>query len=136
MAEAIGGDAVVKVADSGGTMQDISEYLTGGTLPREIDQLEATHFGDESHRFVPGLKNTTMTGEGDFDPVPDGWFDGIAGKRGVAFEYYPQGEGSGMVKYSGACNLSKYEINDSVGELGKFSVEFQVDGDVAREVAA
>jgi len=136
MAFDLGNKAVLKVADSGDVLRDHSQYLTGGTFTREVNALEATHLGDEDEKFLPGLKNSTFSEEGDFDPTIDGWLDGIRGHADQAFEYYPRGEASGMPKYAGVCMITSYEDSAETGELGKISAEFQVSGAVTRTLVA
>jgi hypothetical protein len=130
----LGTDAVLKIADSGETLQDVSAYLTSDGLAQEVEAVEATHFGDTARKYVPGLEDASVSLEGDFDPVPDANLSGIKRVRDVAWEYHPQGEGTGLPVYSGVGMLTSYEITAEPGELGKFSSEFQVSGGATRDV--
>jgi hypothetical protein len=131
----LGTEAVFKIADdAGGTLQDFSPYMTGGSFATEVDEVEKTHLGDVERKWLPGLGNTSMSLEGDFDPDVDGWLWGIRRVEDVEFEYFPQGEGAGLVKYEGVGMLSSYENPVEIGELGKWSSEFRVSGGATRSI--
>lgn len=136
MSTTLGTEAVLKIADSGATLRDLSAYLTSDGLAEPIEALEATHFGDTAKKYTPGLADATVSLEGDFDSTADGYLDGIKRVADVAWEYYPVGEGTGLPKYAGVGMLTSKEITTTPGELAKFSAEFQVSGGATRTVQA
>ena len=53
----------------------------------------------------------------------------IVGKAdSVSFEYGPEGDTSTFAKYTGECFLTSYEKSGGLGDVVKFSAEFQVTG--------
>jgi len=117
-----------------GTATDITAYVTSVTMPREIDTAETSCMGDTDKSFLAGLKGANISIEGKFDPTVDAHLDGIAGDDGIIFEYYPQGNSAGKVKYTGSCILTSYEVSESVDDAGSFSAEFQISGAVTRSL--
>jgi len=128
-----GSTAVIKFGTSGATSTptDISAYVKSVSFPEEVETHETTTLGATSKSYIAGLKDATISIDGVFDPTVDEHLNGILGLE-VAFEYYPQGTDSGSVKYSGQCICVSYEAETPVDDVGTFSAEFQVSGDVSR----
>ena len=121
------------IADSGATVRDISTSLNSVTLPRSIETLETTSFGSSSKSYVVGFADSTISVEGSFDATFDGYLAGLVGhETASAFVYGPEGTTAGMVKYTGTCFLTSYEVSGGVGDIVSFSAEFQVTGAVTR----
>jgi hypothetical protein len=127
-----GKDAVFKVDDSGGTLQDISNILSSVTLSREADTAEVSALGSSDKSYIVGLKDATISIEGMADVTTSGYLEGIFGGSAVDFEYYPAGTGSGEVKYSGTAILMSFETAAELGGAVSVSGEFQVTGGVTR----
>lgn len=129
-----GSTAVMKVQDSGGTLQDVSAYLTQAGLADAVDTAESSHLGDTAKEYVAGLEDHTFDLSGDLDATIDGYLNGI--KRAVKnFEYYPIGNGLGAgnnIKYSGSCILTKLDRSSPVNGVVTFTASFQVTGPVTR----
>lgn len=136
MAEVHGKSAVFQVQDSGGTLRDLSSYLTSDGLSREADTPEVTAKGDNSKNYIAGLFDGSIPIEGNFDVVVDGYLAGILNVART-FEYYPAGTpvGATKPKYSGSVILTSYEVEAPVDDKVGFSGEFQITGDVVRAVA-
>lgn len=138
MATSHGKNAVLKIADSGDVLQDLSSYVTSTGLPRSADSHDVTTLGSTSHKHAPGLlDNGSIPLEGQWDATVDGILDGILGVEDQSFEYFPAGEpvGASKPKYSGVGQLVSYEVTTPVDGMATFSAEFQIDGDVTRAVA-
>lgn len=138
MATSHGKNAVLKIADSGDSLQDLSSYLRTTGLPRSADSHDVTTLGSSSHKFMPGLlDNGSIPLEGPWDPTLDGILEGILGVEDQSFEYFPAGEpvGASKPKYSGVGQLVSYEVTTPVDGEASFSAEFQIDGDVTRATA-
>jgi hypothetical protein len=135
MAFSHGSTAVFKVQDSGGTLRDLSAYLTSTGLPRETDVAETTTLGKTAKTYIPGLEDGSIPIEGPWEPTLDGYLDGIR-RMTRNFEYYPAGTAVGAVKYSGACILTSYEINSEVEDANSFSGEFQITDTVTRAIVS
>ena len=132
MATSHGSTAVLKVT-SGGSLRDISQYVTTTGLAREIDKAETSTLGSTVKSYIQGLTDATIPIEGLYDPTVDGYFAalvGIPGAGGTAFEFYPAGTAG--VKYSGSVIMSKYEIKSGVEGANEISGEFQVTGAITR----
>jgi len=134
MAFSHGSKAVVKVGDSGNTLQDISAYCNDADFPSDIDSAETTTFGKTAKTYIPGLSNATISLSGEFDPAVDAILAGIIGKADRSFEFYPVGLGTGNIKYNGSANLTKYDVHSPIGGEVTFSAELQVDGVITRTV--
>ena len=128
MAFASGKDGVFKIDDSGGVLRNISNKVVSVNFPQSADVHDVTVFGDDSRKFVPGLKNATFS-------VEDKILQGIVGKEG-SFEYGPQGGTAGLPKYTGECIVTEYGASTPVDDKVSFSLSVQVTGDVTRSTYA
>lgn len=138
MAFSHGSKAIIKVADSGATLRDISPYVTSTGLQRLADMAETSVLGTTAKTYIPGMTDATIPLEGNFDPTVDGYLAGILGfETAVAFEYYPAGEpvGATKPKYSGSCFLTSYDIETGTDDKAGVSGELQVTGSITRAVA-
>ena len=126
-----GKDLVIKVDDSGSTLRDISTYTTGVDFPRTVDTAETSTAGNASKTYVAGMKDATITIEGNYDSTVDGYLEGILGLTG-SIEYGPAGSTAGYVKYSCEAICTAYNPPASVDDAAKWSASFQVTGDVTR----
>lgn len=135
MAASHGSTAVLKLT-SGGTLRDISSYVTSTGLQTEIDKAETTGLGSTVKGYIAGLPDVSIPIEGIYDPTTDGYlytvFSAGVGSGGTAFEYYPAGTASGQVKYSGTAIMTKYEIKTDVGDANQISAELQINGALTR----
>jgi len=128
-----GSTAVIKFGTSGATSTptDISAYVKSVSFPEEAETHETTTLGATAKSYIAGLKDATISIDGVFDPTVDEHLNGILGLE-VAFEYGPTGETSGNVKYTGNCICTSYEAETPVDDVGTFSCEFQVSGNITR----
>ena len=130
-----GKNSSFKVDNSGGTLTDISAYLTDVSMPRSIETAETTTFGvtGGSKTYVLGLNDATVSISGRFDSTVDAHLAGILGQEAsVSFEYGPEGTTAGRVKYTGEAYMTKYDTSAPVGDVVSFSADFQVTGAVTR----
>lgn len=133
MAFSHGTSAVLKLDNSGGSLTDISAYVTGVDFQRVADALETTVLNLTSKTFIAGLKDASFSVEGNWDPTVDAIIDAALGTATTrTFEYSPQGTAASSIKYSGECICTSYPIPASVDGVLKFSAEFQVTGAVTR----
>jgi hypothetical protein len=136
MAFTHGKDAKFSITDSGGTLRDITAYLSGAGLQRMADLAETGTLGATYKSFVAGLIDAKIPLEGFFDPTVDGYLAGIL-QVSKAFEYYPAGTpvGATKPKYTGNAILTSYEIDTNTGGAATISGSLQVDGAITRAVA-
>lgn len=133
MAFVHGKSAVFKLDDSGGTLRDISAYLEEVSMPRSIETAETTTFGSSAKSYITGLTDATISLTGKFDSVSDGYLAGVIGQSAtLSFEYGPAGSTGGLIKYTGECIMTSYEVGATVGDAVTASVELQVTGAITR----
>lgn len=133
MAFVHGKSAVFKLDDSGGTLRDISAYLEEVSMPRSIETAEVTTFGSSAKSYITGLTDATISLSGKFDSVSDGYLAGVVGQSAtISFEYGPAGSTAGLIKYTGECIMTSYEVGATVGDAVTASVELQVTGTITR----
>lgn len=125
----------VAVDDSGGTIRDISQFVTQSSWPRTVDMLDSHGVADVSKESTAGLKdgdviqleiiwdNTATTG---FVAVFGG--DSIGDTRSV--EYGPNGSTGGEEKISAEAIIQTVDRGHSRGELVTATVSLQVTGTV------
>jgi len=128
-----GSTAAFRVGNAAAVLTDISEFLTQASHPREGATSTVTTLQRTSQAYIAALVDGTIRIEGVWHPTLDGVLSGIF-RLTRAYEYFPQGNVAGRVRYSGNCIMTSYEIETSVDGAGTFSAEFQVTGDVTRAI--
>jgi len=138
MAKVHGKDSYFAIKDSANvTLRDIGSHCDSIALDRDIDMAETTTIGQESKTWLPGLDGAEISLSGKYDSLvisgPDVVLsDDFTSKARVDFEYGPEGNAVGKVKYSGGCYVSKYQISTPLEGIVKFSATCKIDGAVAR----
>lgn len=132
-----GSTGVFKIQDSGGTLRDISAFVTEDSLERTADTAETTTFGKLSKTYIPGLKDGSISIGGNYDATA---LTGIIVLEGILgmernFEYYPAGVGAGERKYTGAAILTTFNTSSPVDDKVAVSGELQITGDVTPAAA-
>lgn len=128
-----GKTAVFKLDNAGGTLVDYSAYLDEISLPRSIETAETTTFGTNAKTYITGLSDATISLSGRFDVAADATLAAVLGQNAtLTFEYGPAGGTVGLVRYTGECIMTSYEIGASVGDAVTASVELQVTGAITR----
>jgi hypothetical protein len=127
-----GSKAIFKLdSTSGGTVADISAYLSNITFSPTADTADSTTLGNTHKQYVLGMQDAAIKIEGKFDPVTDAIFGAMLGEAVTrSWEYGPQGTTNGLVKYTGECICTSYEISTPVGDVGAFTAQLQVSGTV------
>lgn len=132
-----GRNAFFQVDDSGGTLRNITNQLREITFPRTVDMAETSAFGTFDKTYVVGMRDATISANGMFsagasteiDPV----LAGVLGQEAsITFEYGPEGNTSGRIRYTGECFLTSYEIGSPYNDMVSVSTEFQITGAVTR----
>ena len=128
-------NSVFTIADSGGTVRDISADLTSiDGLPGEREMQDHTTLGATGRQHLPGLDNVTISLEGFFDDTASTGADVVlSGLRtfatnSSAFVFSPVGTTLGKRKISGVGWVSSYTTSPKVGELVPFKATITVDG--------
>jgi predicted secreted protein len=139
MAFAHGKDGYFALGTSGspGTAADISEFLDGVDFPQVVDLDDTTTFGKGSRTYLVGLKDATISSNGNFDPTVDAALAGVYGlTTAVAYVYGPAGNAAGAVSYAGTCFVTTYATSTGVDSKVTFSLSMQSTGDVTRSLFA
>lgn len=135
MAFAHGKSAVFKLDNSSATLVDYSSYLNSIQMPRSIATAETTTFGvsGSAKTYIVGLTDATISLSGLFDATADATLAGVIGQTTTLnFQYGPTGSTVGMVKYTGTCVMTSYQIQAAVGDAVQASVDLQVTGPITR----
>jgi hypothetical protein len=130
----LGVNAVFKLDNSGGSLVDLSQYVTSVSgLPGDADLQDVTTFGSAGKKWLPGIRNAEISVEGIWDATVDAHFAAIIGSTATqTFEYGPEGGTAGKVKYTGECRVASYTTSGGVGEPVGFSATLRVDGAITR----
>ena len=127
-----------RIADTDGTMRDLSAYITEVRgLPGERALNEVTALGDSGARFTPGGESVTFTLRGLFDDSAVVGADAVLGTlryhdAPTRFEYAPSGLVAGRPRYVGNCWVKSYEILSRAGEPVSWQATLQVEGTTAK----
>ena len=127
-----------RIADTGGTMRDLSAYVVEVSgLPGERALNDVTALGDSGARFEPGADAVSFTLRGLFDDSAAHGADAVLGglryhSAPVNFEYAPAGLATGSVRYAGKCWVAAYEIRSKGGELVSWEARLRVEGATTR----
>jgi hypothetical protein len=125
--------AKLKIRDANGTLVDISDYLLSVSMPRSIEASETTTFGHNFKTYIPGMGDATMSCEFRWAPFIEELLSGLI-QRVTDFEYFPNGEASGKIKYTGDCVMTSFPDESNVSDVKGGSAEFQVSDSVVRTV--
>lgn len=132
-----GRNTYFSVEDSGATvLRNISLYVNASSMGRGNDVHDNTTYGQTGHTWTNGLTNATLQISGFWDKSASTGaatvLDSLVGVGLVGFEYGPEGNTSGFVKYSGECVLVSLEYSAPVGDLVAFTASFNVSGAVTK----
>ncbi len=129
--------AVVKIDTSGGVLTDVSTYCNSASLERELEENDITTFGATSRQFIAGFANGSFNVGGPWSRESDTFFSAIftAMRAGtlatVSFEYGPEGEASGDIKYSGELVMNTYSgANAEIDNPQEWEAEFRISGNL------
>lgn len=135
MAKSHGRKARFSIQAAGGSLTDISPYISDTGLARAVDAAEVTVLNQDDRTYVPGLKGATIPLTGFYDPTFDALMEGILGQERT-FQYDPAGTGSGLPRYAGSCIVTAYEVGTGTGGAATATGSLQVTGAVTRSVQA
>lgn len=133
MSRAHGKDAYFAVDDSGGTLRNIGGHVDNVSgLPSARALSEVTSYGDSGERFIPGLQGASFTVTGQWDTAAlTGSITVLNGLRTATatstFEFGPEGNSSGDIRYTAECWLENFTVDVSVKEKVPFSATFRMD---------
>jgi len=136
MALAHGKDSYFSVEDSAATtLRNISPYVKTIDFNRSTDANDVTTKGAEGRTYRPGLTDGEIRLTGLWDDTASTGsqtvLQSLVGiEMTVGFEYGPEGNTNGMVKYSGECVCTQYDEGSPVDDMVAFTCTLKISGDV------
>jgi hypothetical protein len=126
-----GKNAGVKLDNGAGALTDITAYTDKASMDRLRELAETTVFGNNDKTFLPGLRESSFSLSGKFDPAIDQILhdDYTDNANTKTIEYGPEGTGSGKVKYSVEVWVKSYKIDAGLGESVPWNAERHGHGD-------
>lgn len=133
-------DVRILLANTTGTLVNITAYLTSASIRGAQELIEDTGLSDTAHSFLPGKVGATIPLAGMVNTTTDALFGPLIGARTSATRkieyqsYKTSTNTTGNVGqfYSGNVYLSGVEYSGSLKSLETFSVEATFDGAVTR----
>lgn len=130
--------AFVHGKDSRVIMDDfaMSGYLRGVDTDAQVELADTTVFGDEGHKFTPGLDNGSLTFDGvwDSEPSSSGADFAVEAKKQAAdasvVTVAPEGFTLGNRVKSAEARINAYGITSPVADAVGFSAGWQTEGQV------
>ena len=121
--------------NDGSSLRDISAFvLSIEGLPGAVELREVTAVGASGHAWSRGIEaehviSLELFWSDDASTGPDTVFRLVrALTSATAWDYGPEGSGSGAQKYSGTCWLQDFKITTRVGNKVMARVEIKVEG--------
>lgn len=136
MAQAHGKDSAFLIEDAAGTtLRNISPYIKSISFSRSQDANDTTTKGAEGKTYRPGLTDGEIRITGLWDDTATVGSQTVLAtlldiEITVGFEYGPEGNTTGMVKYSGECVVTQYDEESPVDDLVAFSATIKISGTV------
>lgn len=134
-------DVRVKIDNSGGTLTDITAYLTSASIRSALDILEDTALSNEEKSYVAGKAGATLPLAGMVNSTTDGIFGPLIGNRTsitktIEFRAYATNSTGSVGRfYNGEVWPTNVEFSGSLNSMQTFSVDTTFDGAINRTSA-
>lgn len=133
-------DLRVLLDGAGGTLVNITGYLTSASIRGAMDVIEDTALSDTERSYLPGKAGATIPIAGMVNSTTDAIFGPLVGNRTsvsktIEYQAYATGSnstGATGVFYTGEVYLTSVEYSGSVNSLVTFSCDATFDGAVTR----
>lgn len=131
-------DIRVKVDTAGGTLTDITSYLSSASIRSVQDTIEDTAMGDEEKSYLFGQAGASVPLAGMVNTTTDAMFGPLVGNRTTVtktLEYraYPTNTTGNVGRfYNGEVLITSVEYSGSTNSLQTFSAEAVFDGVINR----
>jgi hypothetical protein len=111
---------------------DISDFVDTVTINESADNLDVTTYGNDGHRKRGGLTDGNMAIGGVYDTTASGPHDVIKPLIGtvVAFDWRPEGTGSGKATTTGSVLVREYVESSPVADIVRWTATLEIDGNV------
>lgn len=142
MANKIYKDARIKIDNAGGTLTDITAYMSSVSLRGVQDLIEDTSMGDEEKSYLFGQAGATIPLSGLLNTTTDAIFGVLKGNRTTATKtleyrlYLTNSTTQAGRYYNGEGLVTSVEYSGSTNSLETWSAEFTFDGVVNRTTVA
>jgi len=131
------------IKDTGGTVRDLSAYLTEiSGIPGERELIPWLTIGGSSREKIPSVENNgPIRLAGFFDDTATSGPDIVLAalrtyETRTEFNYGPKGSTTGFRRFDGFVFVRRYEVRSIPGELVAFVAELEVDGAITSDVSA
>ena len=120
-----------RVDNSGGTLTDISTYLTSAQLSRSAPEIDVTTFQDTARSYIPDFDGAELSIEGNAHATVMAQLHAILGQSAtVSFQYGPEGSATGKRKMTGEATLLDIQDSGQIGQANQFTARFRVVGGI------
>lgn len=115
------------------TPVNLTSYLDNVDFPRSADEADVTVFGDTVKKFVAGIPDASVSLGGNWDATIDAQLSDLVGSTVTPnFEYGPEGNAAGRVKYSGTATVTGYSFGSPVGDKVAFTSDLRIASTITR----
>ncbi|HKY77452.1 MAG TPA: hypothetical protein VJS45_14990 [Acidimicrobiia bacterium] len=111
---------------------NITPFIDSVTSNEAVDTLDVTTFGQNGHRKRGGLTDGSFSIGGVYDTTASGPRDVVKPLKGtiVAFDWRPEGTGTGLPKSVGNVLVQNYVESAPVADIVRWTATLEVDGDI------
>lgn len=110
----------------------LTDFVDSVTFTESVDSLDVTTFGNSGHRKRGGLTDGIITLGGVYDSTTGGPHDVlmtlVAAGTPVAFQWRPEGTGSGLAQYAGNVLIQNYVEDAKVADIVRWTAALEIDG--------
>ena len=129
MAFVAGKNAVLKLDNSGGSLVDLSSYITDVSHSLDTATAETTALGNDDTTLIATIGSGSVSVTGLFDATLLAHLGAVRGSSSsLSYEFYPAGTTSGLPKVSGECVLTNMSPSASVGGVEGLSFSLECTG--------
>lgn len=133
MAFSHGKNTFISIEDgtgSSGTVRNISSYCDNVSHPFTVEQADVTTYGRGHKAYLAGLRDTSVSIGGNWDPTLDDWMAGSAGvlayPESRTMIVGPAGNTATYVSYTFEVVMTSWNVSMPVGDKVSFTAEFVV----------
>lgn len=120
-----------RIDDSGGTLRDISNYVSSVSLNRDAPEIDTTTFQDTAKTYIADFDGAELSIEGNSHATVMGYLHPIVGQAAGTFNWGPEGTASGKRKMTGECVCTGVTENAvPQGKQNMFTAKFRVSGSI------
>jgi hypothetical protein len=108
--------------------KNVTGYFRSFSVPTDIDTAEVSAFGDSDKKYIVGMNDGTMGGDGIFDGAAsaiDEKLSGLVGASDKVVSYFPAGDAKGATGKAALADETSYEASSDLGDAVAFTFEAQ-----------